>query len=55
MVASGTKRRFVAAQDLRQLSVHSGHAAGSFLLSQALMLITSGKPSISAADIEFSP
>jgi hypothetical protein len=24
-------------------------AAGSFLLSQALMLITSGKPSISAA------
>jgi len=45
----------VAAQDLRQLSVHSGHAAGSFLLSQALMLITSGKPSISAADIEFSP
>jgi hypothetical protein len=45
----GTKRRFVATQDLRQLSVLSGHAAGSFLLSQALMLITSGKPSKSAA------
>src|SRR6516225_2488082 len=28
------KRRFVTAQDLRQLSVLSGHAAGSFLLSQ---------------------
>jgi hypothetical protein len=52
MSLPGTKRRFVAAQDLRQLSVLSGHAAGSFLLSQALMLITSGKPSISAADFK---
>jgi peroxiredoxin len=52
MSLPGTKRRFVAAQDLRQLSVLSEHAARSFLLSQALMLITSGKPSISATDFK---